>query len=141
MSFFTWDYLPVFELRISYHDCTVLEGSPMPVSLLSGSQQQSDKSARLWDLPPSARAWDSRRAPAPVLSAPAAPHGSSLVGPPGHGSRVSRQLKPLAGIRHLRAVHPQDGYVAVQEVADVEVLSVRAKDSPFGKPSHHDLAD
>ena len=54
---------------------------------------------------------------------------------------MAGQLKALAGIRDLRAVHLQDGHVAVQEVADVEVLSIRAEDRPFGKPSQHDLAD
>ena len=47
---------------------------------------------------------------------------------------MARQLKALAGIRHLSAIHLQDGYVAIEEIADVEVLSVRAEDCPSGSP-------
>jgi len=54
---------------------------------------------------------------------------------------MPRQLQPFARVRHPRAIHLQDRHVLVEEVADVEILAVRAEDRAFGKPSHFDLAD
>ncbi len=60
-------------------------------------------------------------------------NSSNLSGRPAHGRGLARQLKALTGIRHLCTVHLQDGHIPIYEVANIEVLPVRAENCPLRK--------
>src|SRR5438874_1081600 len=58
-----------------------------------------------------------------------------------HGRGLAREAEPLAGVRHLRAVHLQNRHVAIGVVAHVEILAVGAEDDALRQATHLDLAD
>src|SRR5204863_8341224 len=58
-----------------------------------------------------------------------------------HRRRLARELEALPRVRDRRAVHPEDGHVAVRVVAHVQVLTVGAEDDALGQAAHLDLAD
>src|SRR5919197_2541059 len=58
-----------------------------------------------------------------------------------HRRRVAGELEALPRVRDRRAVHLEDGHVAVGVVAHVEVFAVGTEDDALGQATHLDLAD
>src|SRR5882724_13724569 len=70
---------------------------------------------------------------------------SNLLVAAAHGCRPAGQLERLPGIDDANALFgvfdSQDGYVAVQVIADIEVLAVGAPHEALGEAAHFDFVE